>query len=285
MLEELGADVRGAPLGRVRPARPGGLPARRSRGAEVVIHLAASVGGIGFNRRNPAPLAYDNLMMGTNVFEASPRLGVEKLVAACSVCAYPHSTPVPFSRGDDLGRLPGGVERPLRPGEEDAARALRRLPAPVRVRLVRAGDRQPLRARRQLRPRGLPRDRGDDPQVRRGRRARRPRRSSCGAPASRRASSSTSTTRPGRWCSRPSGSRPPSPVNIGTGEETRIRDLAETIAAPGRVRGRDRLGHRRARRPADALPRRQPGPRADRLRGRDRPRGRPGADDRLVQGG
>ena len=66
-------------------------------GANVVFHLAARVGGIGFNRRNPAPLAYDNLTMGTNVFEQSRLAGVEKLVAACSVCAYPKFTPVPFS--------------------------------------------------------------------------------------------------------------------------------------------------------------------------------------------
>ncbi len=65
-------------------------------GAEIVIHLAARVGGIGFNRRNPAPLAYDNLTMGANVFEASRQLGVSKLVAACSVCAYPLHTAVPF---------------------------------------------------------------------------------------------------------------------------------------------------------------------------------------------
>jgi GDP-L-fucose synthase len=69
-------------------------------GAEVVIHLAARVGGIGFNRRNPAPLAYDNLTMATNVFEASRELGVSKLVAACSVCAYPKFTPVPFKEDD-----------------------------------------------------------------------------------------------------------------------------------------------------------------------------------------
>jgi GDP-L-fucose synthase len=69
-------------------------------GAEVVIHLAARVGGIEFNRRNPAPLVYDNLTMGTNVFEASRELGVAKLVAACSVCAYPKFTPVPFKEGD-----------------------------------------------------------------------------------------------------------------------------------------------------------------------------------------
>ncbi len=71
------------------------------RGAEVVIHLAANVGGIGYNRRNPGPLAHDNLAMGLNVFEASRELGVEKLVAACSVCAYPKFTPVPF-REDDI---------------------------------------------------------------------------------------------------------------------------------------------------------------------------------------
>ena len=70
-------------------------------GADTVVHLAARVGGIGFNRRNPAPLAYDNLQMGTNVFEQSRRLGVRKLVAACSVCAYPKFMDAPF-REDEL---------------------------------------------------------------------------------------------------------------------------------------------------------------------------------------
>src|SRR5512134_3584605 len=65
-------------------------------GAEIVIHLAANVGGIGYNRRNPGPLAHDNTAMGLNVFEACRELGVQKLVAACSVCAYPKFTPVPF---------------------------------------------------------------------------------------------------------------------------------------------------------------------------------------------
>jgi GDP-L-fucose synthase len=69
-------------------------------GADVVIHLAARVGGIGFNRRNPAPLAYDNLVIGANVFEQSRKAVVRKLVAACSVCAYPKFTPVPFSEND-----------------------------------------------------------------------------------------------------------------------------------------------------------------------------------------
>ncbi len=66
-------------------------------GASVVLHLAANVGGIGFNRRHPAPLVYDNLMMAANVFEQSRLAGVDKLVSACTVCAYPKFTPSPFS--------------------------------------------------------------------------------------------------------------------------------------------------------------------------------------------
>jgi GDP-L-fucose synthase len=66
-------------------------------GAQVVVHLAARVGGIGFNRRNPAPLVYDNMMMVGNVFEQSRLAGVEKLVSACTVCAYPKFTPTPFN--------------------------------------------------------------------------------------------------------------------------------------------------------------------------------------------
>jgi GDP-L-fucose synthase len=69
-------------------------------GANVVIHLAANVGGIGFNRANPAPLVYDNMMMTANIFEASRTAGVAKLVSACTVCAYPKFTPSPFSEND-----------------------------------------------------------------------------------------------------------------------------------------------------------------------------------------
>jgi GDP-L-fucose synthase len=98
-LEDLGADVtvlRSAEYDvRDRAACFAAL-----EGAQVVIHLAANVGGIGYNRRNPGPLAHDNLAMGLNMFEACRELGVEKLVAACSVCAYPKFTPVPFKEDD-----------------------------------------------------------------------------------------------------------------------------------------------------------------------------------------
>jgi GDP-L-fucose synthase len=69
-------------------------------GAEVVLHLAANVGGIGFNRRHPAPLIRDNMAMGLNVFEAAREFKLEKLIAVCSVCAYPKFLDVPFSEDD-----------------------------------------------------------------------------------------------------------------------------------------------------------------------------------------
>jgi GDP-L-fucose synthase len=69
-------------------------------GADIVIHLAARVGGIGFNRRNPGPLVHDNMLIGANIFEQSRLADVKKLVAACTVCAYPKLTPSPFSEDD-----------------------------------------------------------------------------------------------------------------------------------------------------------------------------------------
>jgi len=69
-------------------------------GASVVIHLAANVGGIGFNRRNPAPLVHDNMAMTANIFEQSRQAGVDKLVSACTVCAYPKFVDSPFKEDD-----------------------------------------------------------------------------------------------------------------------------------------------------------------------------------------
>ncbi len=68
---------------------------------DIVIHLAARVGGIGFNRANPATLFYDNAMMGIQLMEAARLEGVEKFTAVGTVCAYPKYTPVPF-REEDL---------------------------------------------------------------------------------------------------------------------------------------------------------------------------------------
>jgi len=68
---------------------------------EVLIHLAAVVGGIGANRANPGRFFYDNAMMGILLIDAARRHGVEKTVVLGTICAYPKFTPVPF-REDDL---------------------------------------------------------------------------------------------------------------------------------------------------------------------------------------
>ncbi len=63
---------------------------------DIVIHLAANVGGIGANRAHPAEFFYDNLMMGVQLLHESRKAGVEKFVAIGTVCSYPKFTPVPF---------------------------------------------------------------------------------------------------------------------------------------------------------------------------------------------
>lgn len=63
---------------------------------DLVIHLAAKVGGIGFNREYPADIFYDNAIMGIQMIEAARQEGVEKFVCLGTVCAYPKFTPVPF---------------------------------------------------------------------------------------------------------------------------------------------------------------------------------------------
>ena len=70
-------------------------------GQDIVIHLAAKVGGIGFNREKPGELFYENAIMGIQMMEEARQAGVEKFVALGTVCAYPKFTPVPF-REDDL---------------------------------------------------------------------------------------------------------------------------------------------------------------------------------------
>jgi GDP-L-fucose synthase len=68
---------------------------------DIVIHLAAVVGGIGANRENPGKYFYDNLMMGVSLIEEARQKGIEKFVALGTICSYPKFTPVPF-REEDL---------------------------------------------------------------------------------------------------------------------------------------------------------------------------------------
>ncbi|MBW4492310.1 MAG: GDP-L-fucose synthase [Oscillatoria princeps RMCB-10] len=79
---------------------------------DVVIHLAARVGGIGLNREKPAELFYDNLMMGAQLIHAAYEAGVEKFVCVGTICAYPKFTPVPFKEEDLWNGYPEETNAP-----------------------------------------------------------------------------------------------------------------------------------------------------------------------------
>jgi len=79
---------------------------------DLVIHLAAVVGGIGYNQQNPGRFFYDNLMMGVQLIEQSRLHGVEKFVATGTVCAYPKFTPTPFKEDDIWNGYPEETNAP-----------------------------------------------------------------------------------------------------------------------------------------------------------------------------
>ena len=79
---------------------------------DIVIHLAARVGGIGANRANPGRFFYDNLMMGVQMMEVGRQTGIEKFVAIGTVCAYPKFAPVPFHEEDLWNGYPEETNAP-----------------------------------------------------------------------------------------------------------------------------------------------------------------------------
>jgi GDP-L-fucose synthase len=199
------------------------------QGAQVVIHLAANVGGIGYNRRNPGPLAHDNLAMELNVFEACRELGVEKLVAACSVCAYPKFTPVPFKEENiwdgypEESNAPYGLAKKMLLVLSDAYRRQYGLDscAPVIANLYGPGDNFDLEDSHviaaMIHKYVLAAERGDPEVVLWG----------TGKP-SREFLYVDDAARALLLCAERLDIS--DPVNIGTGLETSIRDLAETIS-------------------------------------------------------
>ena len=102
---------------------------------DVVIHLAAVVGGIGANRASPGRFFYENLVMGVHLMEQARLFEVKKFVTVGTVCSYPKFTPAPFREEDLWNGYPGGNQRALRPGEKDAARPGAGLSTAVRIQL------------------------------------------------------------------------------------------------------------------------------------------------------
>jgi GDP-L-fucose synthase len=228
LLEELGAEVsviRSADYDlRERQACAAAL-----EGAQAVIHLAANVGGIGYNRRNPGPLAQDNLAMGLNVFEVCRELEVEKLVAAGSVCAYPKFTPVPFSEDDiwdgypEESNAPYGLAKKMLLVLSDSYRRQYGLDScvPVMANLYGPGDNFDLEDSHviaaMVHKYVLAADRGDEEVVLWG----------TGKPT-REFLYVDDAARALLLCAE--RLEVSDPVNVGTGRETSIRELAETIS-------------------------------------------------------
>ncbi len=79
---------------------------------DVVIHLAATVGGIGANRANPGRFFYDNAIMGIQLMEYARQFKIAKFIAVGTVCAYPKFTPVPFSEDDLWSGYPEETNAP-----------------------------------------------------------------------------------------------------------------------------------------------------------------------------
>ena len=80
--------------------------------ADIVIHLAAVVGGIGYNREIPGTMFYDNILMGTHMMEEARRAKVGKFVAIGTICAYPKFAPIPFKEDDLWNGYPEETNAP-----------------------------------------------------------------------------------------------------------------------------------------------------------------------------
>jgi GDP-L-fucose synthase len=113
-LSERGADVRAPRSAEFDLTRPGAAEAMLAEhDPSVVVHLAADVGGIGYNLEHPARLYLSNLLMGTHVIEATRHAaGVDKTVLVGTVCSYPKYTPVPFAEADLWNGYPEETNAP-----------------------------------------------------------------------------------------------------------------------------------------------------------------------------
>jgi len=92
---------------------------------DIIIHLAATVGGIGANRANPGTFFYENLQMGLNILEAARIQKVERMVVIGTVCAYPKFTPIPFKESDLWNGFPEETNAPYGIAKRSLAMGLR----------------------------------------------------------------------------------------------------------------------------------------------------------------
>lgn len=110
-LRKMGADIF-VPLSKNYDLRQKSTCRKVLKGQDIVIHLAAKVGGIGFNREYPGEMFYDNIIMGVNLMEEARLAGISKFVNIGTVCSYPKLTPVPFKEEDFWNGYPEETNAP-----------------------------------------------------------------------------------------------------------------------------------------------------------------------------
>lgn len=115
---------------------------------DIIIHLAASVGGIEANRRNPGAFFYDNLSMGIHLMEAARLANVEKFVACGSICSYPKFAPIPFKEEDLWQGYPDDTNAPYGLAKKNAARSVTGLSQTIWLQLDLFAPGQSLWAKR-----------------------------------------------------------------------------------------------------------------------------------------
>ena len=140
----------------------------RRRPVDMIIHLAARVGGIGANSAHPAEFFYDNLMMGAQLLHEAYRSGVAKFVALGTVCAYPKFTPVPFHEADLWNGYPEETNAPYGLAKKMLLVQTPGLSSAIRLQLHLPASRQSIRPARQLRSGELARYPRAHPQMYRG---------------------------------------------------------------------------------------------------------------------
>ncbi len=136
----------------------GGRPraCSKRRRPDVVVHLAARVGGIGANRDNPGAFFYDNLMMGVQLIEHAGGTAWRRFVTVGTICSYPKFTPVPFREEELWNGYPEETNAPYGLAKKMLLVQATGLPAAVRDQRDPPAAGEPVRPRRQLRSRSRP---------------------------------------------------------------------------------------------------------------------------------
>ena len=129
-----------------------------TKNKDLVVHLAANVGGIGYNQKYPGSLFYDNAVMGINLIEASRINHVKKIVLVGTVCAYQKYTPVPFKESELWNGYPEETNAPYGIAKKNTTNPSSSIPTTVWLKCNIPITRESLWSRRQLSPRPFTRD-------------------------------------------------------------------------------------------------------------------------------